>query len=177
MIEEAFWEFCDHYLELVKVRSYADEDSPGRRSAIATLQLALRTFLKLFAPYLPYVTEEVWSWRLAETTGQPSIHSAGWPDLDEINRVSAPPEGGAFDAAVEVLGKIRSAKTQARKSLRWPVTDLEVTGSADWQTALRPVLSDVLEAGSVPAAAARLREGTAPEGERFTVHVQLAEEG
>ena len=44
--EEVFWEFCNDYLELVKIRSYQEEDTPGRRSAIATLQLALRSFLR-----------------------------------------------------------------------------------------------------------------------------------
>ena len=53
--EEAFWEFCDHYLEMVKSRSYSEEDTPGRRSALAALSIVLKTFLRLFAPFLPYI--------------------------------------------------------------------------------------------------------------------------
>ena len=72
--EDLFWQFCDHYLELVKTRAYSEVASPERRSARATLMLSLQTFLKLLAPFQPYVTEEVWSWLFAEQSGDKSIH-------------------------------------------------------------------------------------------------------
>jgi len=171
--EELFWEFCDDYLELVKVRSYQEEDTPGRRSAAATLQLALHTFLKLFAPFLPFVTEEVWSWRLAAATGARSIHTALWPSLEELARVPAPAEGPVLDCAAEVLRKIRASKTRAKKSLRWPVTRLEIIGAEAERAALLPVLADVLHAGNVNQGAHHLTEGSSPDGERFSVQVEL----
>src|SRR5690606_14586577 len=124
--EDAFWSFCDDYLELVKSRSYAEEDTPGRRSAIATLRIAMSTFLRLLAPFLPYVTEEVWSWRLAGEGRSRSIHTSPWPSASELQ-----PGGhrenieAVFAAASDVLGKIRGAKSEAKVSLRWPVASLE----------------------------------------------------
>jgi valyl-tRNA synthetase len=175
LIEERFWEFCDDYLELVKVRSYGEDDTPGRRSATATLQLALRTYLRLFAPFIPYVTEEVWSWRFAAENGEErSIHTSPWPSADEVADVPAPGHPASFECAVEVLRKIRSAKTQAKKSLRWPVTELAVQAEPDQRPALEAVLGDVLLAGNADAGAFRWTDGTAPEGDRFTVTAELA---
>jgi valyl-tRNA synthetase len=176
VVEEAFWNFCDHYLELVKLRSYADEDSAGRRSAIATLAWGLRTFLRLFAPFLPYVTEEVWSWRFAGEDRNGSVHTTAWPSSGEVAAVAVPASRGTFDAAVEVLTKIRGTKTTAQKSLRWPVRQLGVTGPSDQLDALAPVLEDVLRAGNVAEGGVIQAEGESPEGERFTVTVELAEE-
>src|SRR6185369_7359554 len=74
--EAFFWrDFTDTYLELVKHR--ARDDAGG--SAIAALRLGLDVLLRLFAPVLPYVTEEVWSWAFAGERDQPSIHGAPWP--------------------------------------------------------------------------------------------------
>ncbi len=174
--EAVLWEFCDDYLELVKIRSYQEEDTPGRRSAAATLQLALRTFLRLFAPYLPFVTEEIWSWRLAAATGAPSVHTSAWPTAAELAGVPTPDEARVLDCAVEVLRKIRATKTQAKKSLRWPVTRLEIVGPEAEQAALLPVLPDVLHAGNVNEGAHRLAEGPSPDGERFRVQVELQQD-
>ena len=95
VIEDSFWSFCDHYLELVKLRSYSEEDSPGRRSALATLSWALRTFLRLLAPFVPFVTEEVWSWRFADND-RPSVHTSGWPEIAEFEAVPRPDSGGTY---------------------------------------------------------------------------------
>lgn len=173
--EDAFWEFCDEYLELVKIRSYADQDDAGRRSAIATLQLALRVFLRLFAPFLPYVTEEVWSWRFAGEGRLRSIHTSPWPGAAELRGVPEPGDADSFACAVEVLRKIRQAKTRAQKGLRTPVARLEIAGSDACQQALEPVLTDVLLAGAVVDGGCTRSSGDAPEGERFRVHAELAE--
>ena len=173
--EEAFWSFCDQYLELVKSRSYDEEDSPGRRSAMATLRCGLSTFLRLLAPFLPYVTEEVWSWRFADEDASESIHRASWPSTLETASVGGTTEGEVFTAAVEVTTKIRSSKSEAQKSLKWPVTSLKIIASEEDLAALQPVLADILLAGSVDEGGLTCETGAAADGDRFGVIVGLAE--
>jgi valyl-tRNA synthetase len=174
--ENAFWNFCDHYLELVKIRSYLDEDTPGRRSAMATLRYAIGAFLRLFAPFLAFTTEEVWSWRLAGEDKDRSVHTAPWPTVGETRAVAKPEVDGTFTAAVEVLSKIRGAKSEAKKSLKWPVSELRITAAQEDLDALEPVLHDVLRAGCVAESATTLEIGRPPDGERFAVHVALGED-
>ena len=80
--ETFFWDaFADNYIELVKRRARSETDEAGRASAVATLRLGLNTLLRLFAPFVPTITEEVWSWTFADETGYASIHQAPWPTL------------------------------------------------------------------------------------------------
>jgi valyl-tRNA synthetase len=172
--EEAFWDFCDNYLEIVKVRAYAESPSPEQRSALATLQLALRMFLRLFAPAMPFVTDEVWSWRFAASSGGRSIHSGPWPSDPEFAGIPIERASRAYAAACEVSTRIRAAKTSAKKSLRWPVSRLEVRGAQPDLDALRTVLPDVLAAGVVDTAVCRLAAGAPADGALFATEVELA---
>jgi valyl-tRNA synthetase len=174
--EDAFWSFCDDYLELVKSRSYAEEDTPGRRSAIATLRIAMSTFLRLLAPFLPYVTEEVWSWRLAGEGRSRSIHTSPWPSPSELQpRGDRENTEAVFVAASEVLGQIRGAKSEAKVSLRWPVASLEIAATQADLGALDVVLADVLRAGVAEGAEIQRRAVTDP-ADRFQVKVTLGEQ-
>jgi len=176
VIEESFWQFCDHYLELVKLRSYADEDTPGRRSALAALGLALNAYLRLLAPFMPFVTEEVWSWSFAGEDRAKSVHTSAWPTTTEFEAVPRPEVDGTFEAAVEVMAKIRGTKTLAQKSLRWPVAALEIVGPESVRDALAPVVDDIVRAGNVVDGGLSLTDGDAPEDERFSITVTLGEE-
>ncbi len=173
--EEAFWDFCDNYLEIVKARAYADDSSPSRDSALAALQLALHVFLRLLAPVLPYVTEEIWSWRFARPGRERSIHTSPWPASDDFAGVPLASAGRCYDAAREISTKIRGAKTGARKSLRWPVARLEVRGGDAELEALRAALADVLRAGTVDASVCSLGHGAPEDGALFSITVLLAE--
>ena len=148
--EDAFWEYCDHYLELVKARSYEETDSVARKSALATLSYSLKTFLKLFAPVLPYITEEIWSWSFAEETGKnASIHTASWPSIEELKDVTLDAPAATLPLAIEVIGKIRGAKTDNQRSLKWVVDSVQIAADESSLQTLRLVVSDLEKGGNV----------------------------
>jgi valyl-tRNA synthetase len=118
VIETWFWsDFCDNYLELSKTRAYATDES-----ALGTLRTALEIALRLFAPFLPFVTEEVWNATHPEPV---SIHRTRWPHIQECRGAV---DDGSFELAVAVLTQVRRAKSQAKVSIRFPVSHLEVRG-------------------------------------------------
>ncbi|MCU1449119.1 MAG: tRNA synthetase valyl/leucyl anticodon-binding protein, partial [Acidimicrobiales bacterium] len=139
--ESFFWSFCDDYLELVKGRAYGSQGEEGAASANRALTIALSTLLRLFAPVLPYVTEEVWSW-----WQDGSVHRSSWPTSAEL------PGGGdplVLQVAADVLAEVRKAKTEAKQSLRAEVTRVLVRDTPDRLGALRAAESDVKEAGHI----------------------------
>jgi valyl-tRNA synthetase len=164
--ESFFWTFCDQYLELVKGRAYGSLGDDAASSAQAALQLALSTLLRLFAPFLPYVTEEVWSW-----WQEGSIHRAPWPDVEELRSVAGGGQPLVFEAAAWVLGEIRKAKTEAKQSLKAAVDVLVVRGDAARLDAVRAALGDIKEAGNVTGEVS-LDEAADPSTE-----VRLADSG
>jgi valyl-tRNA synthetase len=162
--EAFFWDFCDQYLELVKGRAYGGRGDEAAWSAQAALQLSLSTLLRLFAPFLPFVTEEVWSW-----WQEGSVHKAPWPDASQLRDAAADGDPQAFEAAAEVLGAVRRAKTEAKRSLKWPVDSVVVTESSHRAAALQGVADDVREASN--AASLTVEVGAEPG-----VAVELAPE-
>ncbi|TYB43034.1 valine--tRNA ligase [Actinomadura chibensis] len=133
--ERFFWEFCDDYLELVKTRAYGE--GPEARSARAALRTALSVLLRLFAPVLPFVTEEVWSWWRAG-----SVHTASWPSAAELPRGGDP---AVLAATGEALRQVRKAKSEAKASMRADVSRAVVRGAA----AARIARPDLAAAGRI----------------------------
>ncbi len=156
-VEDFFWFFCDDYLELVKDRAYGERGSAPAGSARAALRIALSVMLRLFAPFLPYVTEEVWSW-----WQEGSVHRAPWPEPAKT-ATSAPGAGaGALHAAVAAIAAIRGAKSSARVSMRTPVRQLVVAARQDHLAALEAVLPDIEAAGRVEHTELRLSDQPEP---------------
>jgi valyl-tRNA synthetase len=103
--ETFFWAFCDDYIELVKARRYGDFGDDAAGSAATAVETALSAMLRLLAPFLPFVTDEVWSWWQSG-----SVHVAAWPTEQEIVAVSA-----RDDVAEDVLLAVRSLLAELRK--------------------------------------------------------------
>ncbi len=166
--ERFFWWFCDDYLELAKPRAYGGYGPAPAGSAIAALRLALSVLLRLFAPFLPFVTEEVWSWwqdgsAAPDSIPGGSIHRASWPDPQPLRLLGAAVSDadGLLDAASAAIGSIRKAKSQARLPMRASAGRLVVTASPAQLAALAQVSRDVQAAGAV--AEVELRPGADPE--------------
>jgi valyl-tRNA synthetase len=126
--EAFFWRFCDDYLELVKGRRYGEQGAEGAASANAALTAALSVMLRLFAPFLPFVTEEVWSW-----WQEGSIHLAPWPKAGEIDSLvpdntaaAGQSDQAAYDLATDVLFEVRKQRSEAKQPLKVPITRVTV---------------------------------------------------
>jgi valyl-tRNA synthetase len=139
--ESFFWGFCDDYLELVKGRRAGEQGPEGALSASTALTLSLSTLLRLFAPFLPFVTEEAWSW-----WRDGSIHMARWPTAGELLSVlsdksdtSRESDARAYELATDVLSEVRKQRSAAKQSRSVPIS--RVTIQASYTTlALMPVV-------------------------------------
>jgi valyl-tRNA synthetase len=166
--EELFWWYCDNYLELVKGRRY--DPAPEVSGPVSrALRVSLSVFQRLLAPFLPFVSEEVWSW-----WQEGSIHRADWPDADELKAAAA--AGGqseleelALEVTAQVLAEVRKAKSQAQRPMRSPVTRLLVRDTPERLQALALGADDLRQAGSIE----RLET---EQAEQPSVEVVLAEQ-
>jgi valyl-tRNA synthetase len=143
--EAFFWPFCDDYLELVKGRAYGTDGDAGTESAQATLAIAIKTIVQLFAPFLPYVTEEVWSW-----FEEGSVHRSTWPSAPEIRTWTSDTDNvELLLTAGQVLSAIRKVKTAAQVSMKAEVASVHVVGPAAALIGLESVEGDLRNAGVI----------------------------
>ncbi|HET9129200.1 MAG TPA: class I tRNA ligase family protein, partial [Propionibacteriaceae bacterium] len=139
--ESFFWGFCDDYLETVKERAYGAQGAEESASAVVALRTALSVLLRLFAPFLPFVTEEVWSW-----WQQGSVHTASWPVESEIGTTGT---AELIDDLASVLVALRGAKSTAKVSMKTEVLRTEIRGQGDVLDRLRDIESDLRAVGRI----------------------------
>ena len=160
--EAFFWSFCDDYIELVKGRAYGEGEAA--ESASRALRTALDVLLRLFAPVLPFATEEVWSW-----WKEGSVHAQSWPTAAPLREAGgSAEEPDALAVAADVLQAVRRAKSEAKTSMRTPVTSLVVTAPGALLELLALVEEDLRNAGVVEQVATAT-------GDELAVRVELGE--
>ncbi|GAA2182185.1 valine--tRNA ligase [Brooklawnia cerclae] len=139
--EAFFWTFCDDYVELVKERAYGARGQAAAASAHAALQLALSILLRLFAPFMPFVTEEVWSW-----WQEGSVHHATWPTVEEI-----PTSGDValLDDISAALIEVRGVKSTAKVSMKTEIVRASFNGPAETIERLKLVTDDLRAVGRI----------------------------
>ena len=183
--ETFFWTFCDDYLELVKDRAYGrgatgtdgevEDLTPEQiASARAALALALDALLRLFAPFLPFATAEVWSWWRSG-----SVHSAPWPTTDALRAAAGSANTddlqGLVATAGTALGALRKVKSEAKVSQRTPLLDVAVLATSVAAVQVEAVSSDLRAAGKVHGPiAVEVGEPTSPDGESVALAVARA---
>jgi valyl-tRNA synthetase len=175
--EAWFWDFCDNYLELVKSRAYGEMGLDRAMSARTALAVSLSTLLRLFAPVMPFVTEEIWSW-----WQEGSVHRAPWPQPSDVAAIapaapisatgtSTAGDGPSqvYTSAVDLLAAVRRTKSDAKVGPRSPVERVTVSGPPEQINALRLVEDDLRAAQNV----AELVLKVAGDGETASVDVRL----
>ncbi len=141
--ETEFWWWTDNYLELVKSRAYGDDLAAA--SARGALRSALSVFLRLFAPVLPFVTEEVWSWWQSG-----SIHTAPWPTVDPADLADHAQSEMLLEVTAWALGEVRRTKSDAKISMRAAVERLAVTDHPERIALLTDSAADLARASNAP---------------------------
>ena len=162
--ESFLWAFADDHVELVKARAYGEYGPGAATSACRALRTALAVLQQLFAPFMPFVAEEVWRW-----WHDTSVHVSEWPDPEPLRAAAG--DAGALPSAVAsaALGEVRRAKSEAKRPLRTEVLRATVIDTAERIAVLESVADDVRAAG-------RITELVTSEGPELSVCAELVPE-
>jgi valyl-tRNA synthetase len=145
--EKFFWtHFTDSYIELAKNRAKGGEafSASAQASALVTLRFGLDVMLRLFAPFLPYICEEIWSW-----TNSESIHKAPWPKPSEFKDFKSTRDELIFADAMNALSTIHKHKTENGMTVGSPVAHLKLLAPSASAERLTHSLKDLSSASRV----------------------------
>ena len=184
-IESYFWQFCDDYIELVKNRAYGTPDEQGHvpsekavKSARTALGLGLDAFARLLAPYLPYASEEVWSWMHA---GSGSVHRAAWPVVDPYIEAATGASPELLTWAGKAVEQLRKIKSEAKVSMKTPILSVALSAASEGVDAIHAALGDIAQAGRVigkfDLVAKHTAESAAEDAPETEVAVETSELG
>ncbi|WP_323958561.1 valine--tRNA ligase [Arthrobacter sp. JZ12] len=168
LTETFFWSFTDDYVELIKDRAYGSVGEVEKASVLAALATTLDRLLRLFAPILPFATEEVWSWWRSG-----SVHRASWPQAGALSASALDADTGMLATVGAALGGLRKAKSEAKVKQRTEVLSAVISGSEDQVRQLDAARSDLGAAGNAKSLELRVHEGELSVSD---VHLAPAEE-
>ena len=145
LTETFFWNFTDDYLELVKERAYGQDTSPAAQaSAVLALRIALHTQLRLLAPFIPFATEEAWSW-----WQEGSIHISTWPVASELEGFTQGQSASMLKTASEALLGVRKAKSDQQLSMKAEISSLTINAPEEKIQELKQIESDLRSVGKI----------------------------
>jgi valyl-tRNA synthetase len=159
-------------LEIIKERVYASELTPGRASALRVLDESFAVLLRLFAPFVPHICEELWSYRYSGGVGlERSVHRSPWPLEGELKEIPPPIDSVSYDLALGGLAEARRVKALTKRSVKWPVQELLLKSPRPVSRAAEEALQDIRFA----AVAERILVEVVPELSEPCWLVRLAE--
>lgn len=143
VIDQFFWgTYCDQYLELVKGRIYNEERIPSAKTAAQqTLHSAMLAIIKLFAPFVPHVTEEIYQGYFREHDGATSVHTSRWPEAHEEWRDVAAEQAG--DMIVTVLSGVRKYRSENQLGMKTPLAKLTICCPTDVRKKIEDGVQDL----------------------------------
>jgi valyl-tRNA synthetase len=142
-VDEFFWnDFCDNYLEIVKDRLYKPEihGEEERVSAQYALHIVLLKILKLYAIYVPYITEEIYQSYYKEFEKSASIHKLQWNMKADINNEEILSFG---ENLKNIIGKVRKYKSERNLSLKEKINILKISIPENQSSYFEKTLMDI----------------------------------
>ncbi|MEK6846224.1 MAG: class I tRNA ligase family protein, partial [Nanoarchaeota archaeon] len=145
-VEKFFWHtFCDNYMEIVKDRMYNPQvrGAEARTSAQLGIFSGLLSTLKLMAPIMPHITEEVYQLYFAGQEKLKSIHSSEWPESNPKLIDEEAEEIG--DWGVDIINAVRKFRSANQMSMKDELAELTLLSEAkDFQKKIQPILKDLI---------------------------------
>ena len=163
LTESFFWNFTDDYLELVKERAYGQNTDPAAQaSAVSALRIALLALTKLLAPFIPFATEEAWSW-----WQEGSVHRSSWPVDAELSSFTGNQNAGLLSLASQALIGIRKAKSDEKLSMKAEISCLTIEANEADIESLKHIESDLKSVGKIDQVSYKASESLAISGVTF----------